>query len=64
MKPVPFGGAGFTGICPVRSADLPPLLWLILAGLLVFVVWHFWPYLVTGLALIGVYHLWTHYHPK
>ena len=48
----------------MRSADIPPLLWLIAAGLLVFVVWHFWAYFVTGLALIGVYHLWLLHQSK
>jgi hypothetical protein len=40
----------------------PPLYVFFVCGFVVVLVWRCWPYLVSGLAVIGLYHLWTRYH--
>lgn len=47
----------------MRPNDHPTSV-LIVGAVVVILIYSFWPYLIAGLALIGLYHLWTQHPPK
>lgn len=47
----------------MRPSDHPTAT-LIVGAFVVLLIYAMWPYLIAGLALIGLYHLCTHHPPK